>query len=79
MKKSEILRSLNKDDFNNVKNYYRYEKDSFLGRRESFLIVYVIEITWEHIKEWGENIIDITASEENDDTIRISIDNIEWD
>lgn len=61
MKKSEILKEVKEI----LKNYYVFQ---------GLLVIYVSCLDWEHITKFGKYIVDITASENNDNTIRICFD-----
>lgn len=76
MKKSEILKSLRKVDSGNVTSYYRM---NFNSVPSDVLVIYVYMLDWRHIRKWGKDILDITSSGQKDDTIRIAIENVEFD
>lgn len=73
MKLSEILRILNNEEENNIKGFYKHSSNN------TILVVYVNIISWKSLKELQDRIIDITASEGEEDTIRVSFDRVEFD
>lgn len=73
MKKSEILKYLNETSCENVKSYYVH------GEETKILVIYIKRLDWEHIAMLEEYILNITADEKNEGTIRIAIDGIEFD